>query len=122
MILRFGGSFFFTNNIQNNNGFEYFIEAVSAKVFGFELYPGIYRKAAFYMFSIISNHIFFDGNKRTGLASALLYLRKNNLRMKSNLKSSDITDFTFKVAKSEISLDEMETWFINNFEYINYNM
>ncbi|HHY46819.1 MAG TPA: type II toxin-antitoxin system death-on-curing family toxin [Firmicutes bacterium] len=40
----------------------------------YELYPGIFDKAAALARSIIQNHPFLDGNKRTGVAAALLLL------------------------------------------------
>jgi len=118
MILRFGGSFFLNNNIQNNNGLEYLIEAVKATVFGYELYPGLYRKAAYYMHSIISNHIFYDGNKRTGMVTALVFLKKNYFELKTTLELSEIIEFTFKVAKGEGNIDEMEAWFAHNCTFL----
>lgn len=36
--------------------------------------PSVSDKAGLYMFNIISNHIFSDGNKRTGLEAALLFV------------------------------------------------
>ena len=116
MILNFGGSFFLNNNIRNENGLDYLIEAVAAKVFGIELYPGLFLKAAFYMNSINSNHIFYDGNKRTGLASSLLFLEKNNFHLKVDIQFRDITDFAIGVAAGEYDLNQIENWLNGNSE------
>lgn len=45
-------------------------------VFGQELYPSIWLKAAFIMQKITKKHIFVDGNKRTALLATLLFLGK----------------------------------------------
>ena len=43
------------------------------------LLSDIYEMAAAYLFHIARNHPFVDGNKRTGLASALLFLFVNDI-------------------------------------------
>ncbi len=48
-------------------------------VFGEEIYPDIFHQAAGYMFYIIKDHVFMDGNKRTGLACAVTFLQWNNV-------------------------------------------
>ena len=42
-----------------------------------ELYPDLCTKAAALMDLLINNHPFVDGNKRTGVTAALLFLRIN---------------------------------------------
>jgi len=69
------------------------------------------------MLSIISNHIFYDGNKRTGMGAALVFLIKNNFELKSTLELSEIIEFTFSVARGEENIDDMEAWFTNNFTF-----
>ena len=46
-----------------------------------ELYPDVANKAAALMESLINNHPFVDGNKRTGITAAVLFLRINNYGM-----------------------------------------
>ncbi len=46
-------------------------------VFGKELYPTIFDKAAVYAHRIITNHPFLDGNKRTGMTAAIVFLEDN---------------------------------------------
>jgi death-on-curing protein len=41
-------------------------------MFGLELYPTVYDKAAAYLYHIVCNHPFNDGNKRTGFGAAIL--------------------------------------------------
>ncbi len=43
------------------------------------LHTDIYEMAAVYAFHISQNHPFNDGNKRTGLVCALLFLRLNGV-------------------------------------------
>jgi death on curing protein len=52
--------------------------------FGGELlHSGIFEMAAAYLFHIIQNHPFVDGNKRTGLSCALTFLEINGIPIDS---------------------------------------
>lgn len=52
-----------------------------ATMFGEYLHPKIFDKAAAYLFHIVCNHPFMDGNKRTGTMAALTFLRQNRLHI-----------------------------------------
>ena len=78
------------------------------------IYPLISDKAALYCFNIICNHIFSDGNKRTGLEAALAFLKLNAYQFKSDLSNKELILFILSVASGEISLDECRTWFASN--------
>ncbi len=46
---------------------------------GQDLYPTLWLKAAAYCYFLVLNHGFRDGNKRTGVAAAFHFLRKNGV-------------------------------------------
>ena len=46
-------------------------------MFGSDLYPDFATKGAALCFSLINNHPFVDGNKRTGFLALLVFLAKN---------------------------------------------
>jgi len=48
-----------------------------------ELYPGVLEKAASLLESLLNNHPFVDGNKRTGYALTRLFLLDNNYDIKA---------------------------------------
>jgi|Laugrespbdmm15dd_1035085.scaffolds.fasta_scaffold134900_1 death-on-curing protein len=76
-----GGNFMPPHNFLHEENLDYLIEAVQAEMFGEPLYATISDKAAVY-YNIICNHIFSDGNKRTGLETALAFLKFNGKRLK----------------------------------------
>jgi death-on-curing protein len=131
-IDRHGGNFVPPLNLLNPDPLEYLIEAVKAEMFGQELYPEVHDKAGLYMFNIISNHVFQDGNKRTGLATALLFIKLNKFRLKENLSKVKLGEkrvpntgettneilfqFTTEVASGKLSLEECQAWFKTNME------
>ncbi len=50
---------------------------------GEELHATATEQAAAYLFRVTKNHPFVDGNKRTGLACCLLFLRLNGTRIRA---------------------------------------
>ena len=63
-----------------------------------ELYPDIFEKAAALMESLVNNHPFVDGNKRTGIACAVLFLQQNGISFSA--KNTELEKFTLRVASS----------------------
>lgn len=77
-----------------------------------ELYPDLYSKAAALFQSLIGNHPFLDGNKRTAIVSAGLFLRLNGYAIETTQDELEL--FTLKAARGESSIDEMIAWFKEN--------
>ncbi len=74
---------------------------------GQDLYSNLYTKAAALMDSLIRNHPFVDGNKRTGIAAAALFLRQNGRRLTAT--NQELEAFTLHVAESRPELSEIAT-------------
>src|SRR5688572_20333207 len=66
MIKRFGGS----SGIRDVGLLESAVARPKATFDGNDLYPSIFQKAAALLQSLLKNHPFVDGNKRTALTSA----------------------------------------------------
>ena len=71
---------------------------------GKEAYPSVFDKAAALFHSIISNHCFFNGNKRTALLTAMDFLAQNNFWI-DLCSDEELFEFTRKVAAHEICDD-----------------
>ncbi len=111
-----GGNFLPPSNLLHEGNLDYLIDIIDAEMFGEPLYPTIGDKAAIYFYNIICNHIFSDGNKRTGLETALLFLSANGYRIKRSLPQDDLLAFVVSVASGEKTLEECRTWFENHIE------
>lgn len=109
-----GGNFIPPNNFLHEENLDYLLEAVQAEMFGELLYPTITDKAAVYCYNIICNHIFSDGNKRTGLASALLFLNLNGYDLSLNIDNTTLTEYILKIASGKSNLEECRAWFAEN--------
>lgn len=75
---------------------------------GRDLYPDIWHKASALMESLISNHPFIDGNKRTSIASTVLFIRRNGVHLKFTQQEIEI--FTLDMALKKMSLKDATGW------------
>lgn len=73
-----------------------------------DAYESIFDKAAALFHSIINNHPFLDGNKRTSLFSAVLFLEYNGFGME--LKKKEAVKFTKKVHDNKLSVSDISHW------------
>jgi len=62
--------------------------------------------AAAYLFYLCRNHAFLDGNKRTALASAVLFLRMNGLLLPGVLNADDWEALVVDVGASRLDRDQ----------------
>ena len=76
---------------------------------GTYLHTDIYAMAAAYLFHIISNHPFLDGNKRTGTAVALFFLKLNGID--HDIDDDALEALVLSVACGETGKEEIATFF-----------
>jgi death on curing protein len=75
---------------------------------GKDLYQDIYHKAAALMESLINNHPFVDGNKRTGLTAAAMFLRMNGYHLAAS--NEEVQSFTLSIAMGKESVETIAKW------------
>ncbi|MBI9017350.1 MAG: type II toxin-antitoxin system death-on-curing family toxin [Phycisphaerae bacterium] len=63
------------------------------------VHSDIFQMAAAYMFHLVQNHPFVDGNKRVGAAAAIIFLKLNDIEFK--IDNNTLVQFTLAVAKGE---------------------
>lgn len=76
---------------------------------GKELYPSLVQKAAALMASLAQNHPFVDGNKRTAITAAALFLQLNGFKLV--VTNAELERFTLFVVNERPSLAEITAWF-----------
>ncbi len=69
----------------------------SATFDGSFVHDGLLSMAAAYLFHIVKNHPFVDGNKRTGLLSALVFLEVNGIAI--DKPTDDLYELTLAAAE-----------------------
>ena len=77
-----------------------------------DLYPDLFIKAAALMDSLIRNHPFVDGNKRTGISAAGLFLRINDYWL--NPSNIELEKFTIEIEQSKYPVEEIAVWLQTN--------
>ncbi len=75
---------------------------------GQELYPDLYSKVAALGHSLIQNHPFADGNKRTGFQAMRLMLRLNGFDLQGTQKMK--FQFVINVATGKYTEQEIADW------------
>lgn len=84
------------------------IATQTQNVFGEELYPGSVDKAAAVIRSIIADHPFVNGNKRTAMLAGLTFLEINGVRFAA--KPGEIENFAVKVAVDKLDILAIVSW------------
>ncbi len=104
LIEKFGGA----KGIRDKGTLESAINRPYQTFDGQELYPTPIDKGAAIFESIISNHPFIDGNKRTAYVLMRLVLKENNMDI--DLGQDQKFDFVIKAAKGELTYDQIRMW------------
>lgn len=77
--------------------------------FGGELlHPTIHEQAAAYVYHIVKNHPFVDGNKRTGFAVMIAFLDLNGYRL--NLSQEEAYSLVMQIAQGEMTKEELSAF------------
>lgn len=77
-------------------------------VFGKELYPTLSHKASVYLRTIIAEHPFLDGNKRTGIMVAFTFLEVNGMRIIAD--DDEVFRYALAVAVEKPDIEAIAHW------------
>jgi len=75
---------------------------------GVDLYPTLFDKAGALCHSLIKNHAFVDGNKRTSLLSAMTMLELNGYRFECT--QEELVTFGLQIDNESISSEGISIW------------
>lgn len=88
------------------------IEAATARPqagFGdHEAYPDIFMKAAVLLHSLVRNHGFIDGNKRTAITACGTFLLLNGYTFQP--EQSELVRLVLSVAEDQVSEEQVAAW------------
>ena len=76
------------------------------------LHADLYEMAAAYLFHLVQNHPFVDGNKRVGAVAGYIFLALNSLRLTAD--PADFEELVMSVARGETSKASAASFFRNN--------
>lgn len=75
-----------------------------------DLYPSTIDKAAVLFHSMVFNHPFLDGNKRTALAVTYEFLKQNGHRLKASFQ--ELIDFPLRIESKHLNIEEITKWLL----------
>ena len=108
VVRQFGGSM----GLRDLGGLESALARPFQTFGGEDLYPDFFTKAAAIGESIIINHPFVDGNKRTGYVLMETILRFGNIKITA--PNDELYKFVISISTGEISFDEIVKWLKEN--------
>jgi len=76
-----------------------------ASAFGTDAYPDLAAKAAALLHSLVLNHPFIDGNKRTAVLATLVFLDLNGYVVRWDQREA--LDFMLRLAQHQVELDDV---------------
>ena len=113
LIDKFGGS----QGIRDSAALESAIARPFQTFDGNDLYPSVFEKAASLIESILVNHPFIDGNKRTGYTLLRLYLIQNGLDI--NASQDNKYEFVIDIASGTLKYEGILSWLKSNTSKMN---
>lgn len=98
--LKYGGE----SGIRDENALQ---SAINTPYVGY--YPEIYEKAAAILRGIACNHGFIDGNKRSAILVAELFVRKSGFRLDAT--DDELKALTLSLVIHEVTREDVSDWF-----------
>ena len=108
MIDKYGGS----RGIRDLSLIQSAIARPQSSFGGDDLYPNIFDKAAALFHSLMFNHAFIDGNKRTTIVSTAHFLSLNGFEL--DVSQEDFVAFPLLVENKHLSIEKISKWIKNH--------
>jgi death-on-curing protein len=107
-VVRYGG----TSGLRDLTLLESAIFRPQSSFGGEDLYSTVFVKAAALAHSLILNHPFIDGNKRTGVVSSLVFLEINGYSL--DVTQDQLVEMALKIATKVFDIEEIADWIKRN--------
>lgn len=104
VIEDYGGS----HGVRDEERVKSAVLAPQQEVFGAAQYPDVFEKSAVYLRNIIADHPFIDGNKRTGVTVAGVFLMRNGVGLTAS--PTELEDFAVRVAIERLDIPTIAAW------------
>ena len=110
IIEKFGGA----SGIKDRGALEAALNRPYATFDQKDLYPSPVEKAAAILESILINHPFIDGNKRTGYVLMRLTLMEGGMDIKASQKEK--YEFVIQVSEGKLDISKIKNWIASHIE------
>ena len=105
MIDRYGGE----TGLRDRGLLESALAMPSMSFGGKPLHPDPFLMAAAYLFHLVLNHPFLDGNKRTAAASAIVFLELNGISIEAD--EDGLVEITLRAAEGRATKRQVADFF-----------
>jgi death on curing protein len=75
---------------------------------GVDLYKSLFDKGAALLHSLLMNHQFVDGNKRTAMFSVMTFIELNGYKFVA--KKEEVVDYALYIENSQPEIDKISAW------------
>ena len=100
------------DNLRNSSSLEWVLDVIQYPLFGVDHYPTLAEKGACLAWTIITGHVFHDGNKRTGMSAMDVFIRQNGYQL--SCSNEEIVEIALRIAArntpDDYTLDEFVEW------------
>jgi len=79
---------------------------------GEDLYQTVFDKAAALLHFLVLNHLFVDGNKRTGITTTLIFLLLNGKTI--DVSNKEIIQIVLDISAKKYPINEISSWLEKN--------
>lgn len=97
------------HGVRDYNAIRSVVEQPRQAVFGKELYQSLFLKASVYARNIIAHHPFLDGNKRTGITVASIFLSDNGYAVEA--RDGEFYELALHIVEDKWEYEEIADWF-----------
>jgi len=113
-----GHAYLHPDNLKGRGTLEWVLDAIQYPLFGVDLYPSFVDKASILTWKIIREHVFWDGNKRTGMTVLHVFCRTNSYLL--NVAYPENREVALLIADAregnDFSLDNLSAWIEEHLE------
>lgn len=99
-----GGS----HGLRDRGAVESVVAAPQQSFSGKKMHKTVFKKAAVYLYQIAMNHPFVDGNKRTAITAAGIFLEENSYKLSA--EAGELEDFMVQVIEEGLDSAEIADW------------
>lgn len=91
--------------VKDHGLLEFALHRPEQSLFGQDAYPSIFDKAAAFLESLVKNHCFHNGNKRTAYLVTKSFLKLNGFQLQ--MERADAVEFIVDIAQGKYSLESI---------------
>jgi len=95
-----------TVGVIDKNALSMAVNQPKQHIFGKDLYPDVFSKAAVLLINLIKKHPFNNGNKRTAFLAAYVFLKINGFSL--TMENQEVVEFVVNIATYQGEFDDLK--------------